>query len=98
MPVAPGARLRNNSSACEVVVVKAPTQAGELSCAGVIMTTEAREGSATAGAGEVIALGKRYSNDEVGIEVLVVAPGEGPLTFEGAELTQKQATALPASD
>jgi hypothetical protein len=62
------------------------------------MTTDAREGSPTAGAGEVIALGKRYSNDEVGIEVLVVAPGEGPLTFEGAELTQKQASALPASD
>jgi hypothetical protein len=62
------------------------------------MTTEAREGTAAAGAGEVIALGKRYSNEEVGIEVLVVAPGEGPLTFEGAELTQKQATALPASD
>jgi len=98
MPVAPGARLRNNASGCEVVVVKAPTQAGELSCAGVVMTTDAREGSPVAGAGAVIALGKRYSNDEVGIEVLVVAGGEGPLTFEGAELSQKQASALPASD
>ena len=55
-------------------------------------------GTPTVGSGETIALGKRYSNDEVGIEVLCVAPGEGPLTFEGAELTQKQATALPASD
>lgn len=98
MPVAPGARLRNDVSACEVVVVKAPTQAGELSCAGAVMSTAARTGAPTVGAGEPIALGKRYSNDEAGIEVLCVAPGEGPLTFEGAELTQKQATALPASD
>jgi len=98
MPVAPGARLRNDVSACEVVVVKAPSQAGELSCAGVVMTTDARTGTPTVGSGETIALGKRYSNEELGIEVLCVAPGEGPLTFEGTELTQKQATALPASD
>jgi hypothetical protein len=45
-----------------------------------------------------ILLGKRYALPAVGLEVLCVSAGVGPLTFNGATLEQKTAQALPASD
>jgi hypothetical protein len=93
-----GSRLRTPTSTAEVIVVKAGTADGDLECAGAPMTTD----SVTVeqqGAGETtLQLGKRYTDDESGVEVLCTKAGTGPLVFAGRELGVKSATALPASD
>lgn len=99
MSVLPGARLRSVTSTCEVVVVRAPKRAGALMCAGAEMSPKPVEtGARVAGEGSLIAVGKRYCADDLGIEVLCVSPGAGPLMFDGIELEQKSAKPLPASD
>ena len=41
---------------------------------------------------------KRYSNEEIGLEVLCTKAGTGTLTVNGAPLLPKEAKPLPASD
>ena len=66
--------------------------------AGGTMTTEAVTVEPQAGGDSPVLLGKRYTDDESGVEVLCTKPGAGPLVFAGRELEVKSATALPASD
>jgi hypothetical protein len=93
-----GSRLRTPTSTAEVIVVKAGTGAGDLVCAGGIMTTEAVTVDQQTSGDSPVQLGKRYSEDESGVEVLCTKPGAGPLVFEGRELVVRSAAALPASD
>jgi hypothetical protein len=84
----------------EVVVVRVPSTAVELSCGGRPMTTES---DATDPGGEPelntgIQLGKRYVDVESGLELLCTKPGPGGLAADGRPLTVKAAQALPASD
>ena len=44
------------------------------------------------------ALGKRYADDEIGIELLCTKAGQGDLFVDGARLLMKGAKPLPASD
>jgi len=68
-------------------------------CAGQEMSPKPVEGAVkTITAGASISLGKRYCADDLGLEVLCVSAGAGPLTFDGVELEQKSAKPLPASD
>jgi hypothetical protein len=92
-----GSRLRTPASTAEVIVVKAGTGDGELLCAGGAMTTEDVTVEEQGGGSSVL-LGKRYTDDESGLEVLCTKPGAGPLVFDGRELVVKSAAALPASD
>jgi hypothetical protein len=93
-----GSRLRTPTSATEVIVVKAGAEDGDLMCAGGTMTAESVTVEAQTGGDSPVMLGKRYSDDESGVEVLCTKPGAGPLVFGGRELVIKSATALPASD
>ena len=43
-------------------------------------------------------LGKRYVDDEAGLELLCTRPGQGALTADGRPLVVKGAKPLPASD
>jgi hypothetical protein len=43
-------------------------------------------------------LGKRYADDELGLELLCTRPGEGGLTVDGGTVPLKGAKPLPASD
>ena len=43
-------------------------------------------------------MGKRYADEESGIEVLCTKPGEGSLSLGDVALLQKDAKALPSSD
>ncbi|HVW42057.1 MAG TPA: hypothetical protein VHC18_11985 [Amycolatopsis sp.] len=94
-----GTRLRSGNSTCEVIVVKGSDTDAVLMCAGAEML-DARGPAATPNGAEgpTIQLGKRYADDESGVEVLCTKAGVGPLTFGERELTQKTAKALPASD
>jgi hypothetical protein len=93
-----GSRLRTPTSTTEVIVVKAGAGDGELVCAGGVMTTEQVSPQPLSDGGTQIQLGKRYTDDDSGVEVLCTKPGAGPLMLDGRELTVKSATALPASD
>jgi hypothetical protein len=91
--------LRSQNSACEVIVVRGTDRDAALLCAGGPMALDgATGGSSAATDGPAVLLGKRYSDDDSGIELLCVKPGVGPLTFEERVLAEKSAKQLPASD
>lgn len=95
-----GARLKSAACATEVVVVKAPIGAVDLRCGGSEMGPEAVAGSEALDAeqAEGTVLGKRYTDDESGIEVLAVKAGDGSVSIDGRPLTLKGVKPLPASD
>ena len=96
-----GKRLRSTGSGTEVIVIRAPHTPVELCCGGDPMT--AADGApgvapvATADEYDTV-LGKRYVDDETGLEVLCTKPGTGTLVADGRDLVLKAAKALPASD
>jgi hypothetical protein len=94
-----GKRLRSQNSTCEVIVIRGTEGDSALMCAAAEMLEAgpAPEASAVNG-GLAIEVGKRYVDDEAGLEVLCVKPGAGPLTLVGRELTIKAPKSLPASD
>lgn len=55
-------------------------------------------GSRDTSLGDGAVLGKRYADDDVGLEVLCTRAGDGALTVDGAPLLLKRAKPLPASD
>ena len=95
-----GARLKSAACTTEVVVIRAPAGAPDLRCGGAAMAAEAVAGSepldSSASGGSL--LGKRYTDADTGIELLVVKAGEGSLAIDGRALSVKGAKPLPASD
>ena len=95
-----GARLRSAACTAEVVVVKAPIGPVDLRCGGHAMAEDAVAGTEalnSADAGGTV-LGKRYTDDESGIELLAVKAGDGSITVDGRALTLKGVKPLPSSD
>ena len=78
-----GARLRSATDACEVVVVKAPGDPVDLRCGGhsfLPADAEPASESIVAGFEGGTQLGKRYSEDEIGLELLCTKAGEGAIS------------------
>jgi hypothetical protein len=92
-----GARLRAQNSACEVVVVRGGAAADALTCGGLEMLADATP-AGEAPDGPRVELGKRYVDEDAGVEVLCVKAGIGPLALGGRELVLKTAKPLPSSD
>jgi len=98
MELKPGSRWRSAVSDVEVVVVRPPSVAGVLACAGAPMLTQGTpRGEAAAPAG-VSLIGKRYEDGASGLEALCAKGGAGELSFDGRPLTIKEARKLPSSD
>ena len=96
-----GARLRSAVDACEVVVVKAPADPVDLRCGGhpfLPADAEPASESIVAGFEGGTQLGKRYSDDELGLEILCTKAGEGAISVGDDPLQVKGAKPLPASD
>jgi hypothetical protein len=96
-----GARLRSATDACEVVVVKAPADPVDLRCGGhpfLPADAEPASESVVAGFEGGTQLGKRYSEDEIGLELLCTKAGEGAISVGETVLAVKGAKPLPASD
>ena len=98
-----GVRLRSATDACEVVVVKAPADPVDLRCGGhPFLPADAAPASASesivAGFDGGTQLGKRYSDDELGLELLCTKAGEGSISVGETILAVKGAKPLPASD
>ena len=97
----PGSRWKSAVCGAEFVVVRAPGQVGELACGGVAVRAHgdgAELVAPTVEASEPVMAGKRYTEEQSGIEVLASKPGKGALSFAGRALSRKEAKPLPASD
>lgn len=96
-----GARLRSAVDACEVVIVTAPADPVDLRCGGhpfLAADADPASESIVAGFEGGTQLGKRYSEDELGLEILCTKTGEGAISVGEAILAVKGAKPLPASD
>lgn len=97
-----GQSLASSVDATTVVVVRAPKSDVSVTCGGVGMIV----GKKGEGDGSSIdpayiggaTLGKRYADDEIGIELLCTKAGSGRLEVDGRALPLKTAKPLPSSD
>jgi hypothetical protein len=97
----PGTRLRSQVCSTEVIVVRPPAQAVDLCCGGAPMVpvgdpAVARPLDAAHGGGTL--LGKRYTDDASGIELLCTKAGDGSLSLGSTPILVKDAKPLPSSD
>ena len=97
-----GSRLRSVADSTEVVIVKTPGGDIDLRCGGHPMTVMGAGDSdpqpIADGFAEGTQVGKRYADDDAGVEVLCTKAGEGSLSLGDAALPVKGAKALPSSD
>lgn len=96
-----GDRLRSAVCATEVIVVRAPSGPVALTCGGEPMGPLPADAPARGSglrAGDGAQLGKRYADEDGGLELLVTKGGAGPLELDGVPLPVKQAKPLPSSD
>jgi len=100
MQTRPGLTLRSSASSAEVVVVRAASADVEIRCADEVMTADAvaAEGAAAGDPETAILVGKRYADEQTGLELLCTKPGSGPLSCNGRVLSIKGTKPLPASD
>lgn len=102
MDLQPGARYRSAVGEAEVVVVKAPDGPIDLRSGGhpvVPFDAPAPEpAEVAAGFEEPALLGKRYTDEAGGLEVLCTKAGPGALSVGDQVLAVKGAKPLPSSD
>ena len=102
MELRAGSRLKSVVCETEVIVVRAPTGGAEIWCGGhpmVPIDTDAAPGPGIdPGHDGGSLLGKRYADDELGLELLCTKAGKGSLSVSGAPLPLKEARPLPSSD
>lgn len=101
MDLTVGSRWRSAVDDTEVVVVKPPTSAVDLECGGQPMVPAGTPSPGLPAADDLrdgTQLGKRYVDDDAGIEVLCTKAGEGSLAVSGRPLVLKEAKPLPSSD
>ena len=96
-----GSRLESTVCDVQVIVVRAPTVDVDLRCGGGPLVpfgqAETRsEPDASLMGGT--AVGKRFADEESGLEILCTRAGDGTLTVNGTPIAAKDAKALPASD
>lgn len=101
MRLRPGQKLRSAVCEAQVVVVRAPATDVEVGCGGSpLLADDQASDRATldASLGDGPLLGKRYVDEELGLEFLCTRAGSGALTVDGRPLVAKGAKPLPSSD
>ncbi|MFG2959068.1 hypothetical protein ACGF5O_35795 [Streptomyces sp. NPDC048291] len=106
-----GQLLASTVDTTAVIVVRCPDGELEIGCGGAAMVEGGGNRSAagaaatgttapgpTAGPTAGSLLGKRYADDDLGVELLCTKAGPGTLTVNGVPLPMKSAKPLPASD
>lgn len=98
----PGVKLRSAVCDAQFVVVRAPSSELELACGGTPLLGpddgEPEPGQIDPALATGALLGKRYADEELGIELLCARAGEGAVTCNGQVLELKGAKPLPSSD
>lgn len=99
-----GQTLTSQFDPTTVIVVRWPQDDLEITCGGIPMV-DPRAGEVDAAAAVAdpqqlggTQLGKRYADDDLGVELLCTKAGQGTLAVNGAALPLKDAKPLPASD
>jgi hypothetical protein len=96
-----GSRWKSTVDTTEVMVIRGPSSDVDLRCGGRPMVTS---GAATDAAGldpafaDGTQVGKRYVDDELGLEVLCSKAGRGTLAVGDRALALQSAKPLPTSD
>ena len=101
MELKAGTRLASGVCDTEVIVVRAPGGDVDLRCGGQAMHPKdapAAEGSLDPKHSDRTQLGKRYAEEDLGLEVLCTKAGEGSLSIGDTPLPLKEAKPLPSSD
>jgi hypothetical protein len=96
-----GTRLRGAADSTEVIVVRAPAEDVDLRCGGHPMVPVGEEGEPLSLVPEFsdgTQLGKRYTDEATGLEVLCTKLGPGSLAVGHDALSIKDAKPLPSSD
>lgn len=102
MELKAGKKLHSAVCEAQVVVVLAPSTEVEIGCGGAPMLADGEEAEGAPALddslGDAPLLGKRYADEEIGIELLCTRAGTGALTVDGKLLLLKGAKPLPSSD
>lgn len=96
-----GARLGCPDCPAEVVVTRAGEASVDLACSGselVALDSSRPQGGHASPCENAPQLGKRYVDDDAGLELLCTKAGGGELTCDGRALSLKAAKPLPSSD
>jgi len=98
-----GQMLASTVDTTAVVVVRCPDSELDITCGGAAMTEANGPGPAATGTADPdqmggSLLGKRYADEDLGLELLCTKPGQGTLALNGVPLPLKTAKPLPASD
>jgi len=102
MELKPGSRWKSAVDDTEVVVVRPPKVEISLECGGYPMIghAEAKPEGKTLSPdfSDGSQMGKRFADEETGLEILCTKSGAGTLTIGGRVIGTKDAKKLPASD
>jgi hypothetical protein len=97
-----GARWKSAVDDTQVITVRAPGTAVEVTCGGhplIPMDADPDPGlGVEPGHDGGTLLGKRYADEDTGLELLCTKGGAGSLFLNGQPLGQKEAKPLPSSD
>jgi len=100
MQLKPGQKLYSAVCGAQFVVVRAPSEPVDIGCGGEPLLEEEKAslGIVDQSLGDAVQMGKRYADEELGLELLCSRAGEGALTVDGHVLPMKGAKPLPSSD
>lgn len=102
MELKPGTRWSSQVCDTEVVVVRAAGQSVSLECGGQPMIPVGEDKASglvlDADFANGSLIGKRFTEPELGLELLVTKAGSGSLAVDGTALALKDAKPLPSSD
>ena len=97
-----GQMLASTVDTTAVIVVRCPDGEVDITCGGAVMIEGTAPGAVTGTADSDLMggslLGKRYADEDLGLELLCTKQGEGTLAANGVPLPVKSAKPLPASD
>ncbi|MFF5303750.1 hypothetical protein ACFY5F_30780 [Streptomyces sp. NPDC013161] len=97
-----GQMLASTVDTTAVIVVRCPDGEVDVTCGGAAMIEGTAPGAVTGTADPDLMggslLGKRYADEDLGLELLCTKQGEGTLAANGVPLPVKSAKPLPASD
>lgn len=95
-----GSRWTSAVSDVEIAVIKSPKRDIVLACGDqeVLPLGTEKSGYVVISGDDEMLLGKRYTNQEGDLEILVTKGGSGILTADGAALVVKSPKPLPSSD
>ncbi len=96
-----GSRWKSTVDATEVMVIRGPSSDVDLRCGGhpmVASGTPADPAELDPAFAEGTQVGKRYVDEEIGLELLCSKAGQGTLAVGHRSLSLKDAKPLPTSD